>query len=186
MEPKITVKTQSLPERCDICHQIDLFDPLTGDCARCKEAKAIAIQSDMSLAATLKSYVPMFAMPVASGWKRFANLFIDTIVGGVLSLCVLTLILLLFPSIAHNFLIRWLIGTIFNFLYYFLFEAIYQKTPGKFITSTKVVNLVGEKPTRQSIALRTLARFVPFEVFSRSENTWGHDRWTDTRVVNDR
>jgi hypothetical protein len=32
---KFTVKAESLPERCDICHQADLFDRETGECARC-------------------------------------------------------------------------------------------------------------------------------------------------------
>lgn len=32
---KFTVKAESLPERCDICHQTDMFDPATGYCARC-------------------------------------------------------------------------------------------------------------------------------------------------------
>lgn len=30
-----TVKAESLPERCEICHQTDMFDPATGYCARC-------------------------------------------------------------------------------------------------------------------------------------------------------
>lgn len=29
------VKTEGLPQRCDICHQDDLFDPLSGYCGRC-------------------------------------------------------------------------------------------------------------------------------------------------------
>lgn len=32
---KFTVKAESLPERCDICHQADMFDRETGECARC-------------------------------------------------------------------------------------------------------------------------------------------------------
>lgn len=29
------VKSEGLPYRCDICHQDDLFDPLSGHCSRC-------------------------------------------------------------------------------------------------------------------------------------------------------
>ena len=34
---EMQIKTESLPERCDICHQTDQFDPKTGKCRRCKE-----------------------------------------------------------------------------------------------------------------------------------------------------
>jgi RDD family len=70
------------------------------------------------------------------------------------------------------------------FLYYFLCEARFQRTPAKFITRTKVVMKDGSKPSAGSIALRTLIRFVPFIVFSMSSyGTWWHDQWTNTRVV---
>jgi uncharacterized membrane protein YhaH (DUF805 family) len=32
---EIKVKSQTLPERCDICHKADYFDPKTGQCSRC-------------------------------------------------------------------------------------------------------------------------------------------------------
>src|SRR5215813_8536930 len=31
----LTVKTESLPTRCEVCHQSDLFDPPTNFCSRC-------------------------------------------------------------------------------------------------------------------------------------------------------
>ncbi|MEW6733151.1 MAG: hypothetical protein AB1489_17625 [Acidobacteriota bacterium] len=37
MEPrKFTIREEKQPNRCDICHQTDLFDPHTGVCERCK------------------------------------------------------------------------------------------------------------------------------------------------------
>jgi uncharacterized RDD family membrane protein YckC len=79
---------------------------------------------------------------------------------------------------------NWLFGILLIFLYYFLFETGFQRTPAKFITRTKVVMQDGSKPSNRSIALRTLVRLVPFLVFSMSsDGTWWHDRWTDTRVV---
>src|SRR5947207_6127126 len=32
---KLDVKSESLPQRCEICHQSDQFVPMTGDCSRC-------------------------------------------------------------------------------------------------------------------------------------------------------
>jgi hypothetical protein len=29
------IKTEGQPQRCDVCHQDDLFDPLSGHCSRC-------------------------------------------------------------------------------------------------------------------------------------------------------
>ncbi|MBK7992884.1 MAG: hypothetical protein IPK14_05535 [Blastocatellia bacterium] len=31
----LKIKTQSLPERCEICHKVDLFDPIANFCQRC-------------------------------------------------------------------------------------------------------------------------------------------------------
>jgi type II secretion system protein G len=71
------------------------------------------------------------------------------------------------------------------FLYYVFFEAVWQRTPGKFITGTKVVTATGSKPSFDRIGRRSLARFVPFEVLSVwNEKVLGwHDRWTGTYVI---
>lgn len=70
-------------------------------------------------------------------------------------------------------------------LYYVIFETCWYATPAKTLTDTRVVTAKSEKPvTFSTILVRTLARFVPFEVFSifSAAGLW-HDRWTDTRVV---
>src|SRR5688572_18200754 len=33
--PRLTVKTESTPQRCEICHQSDLFDSEINYCSRC-------------------------------------------------------------------------------------------------------------------------------------------------------
>jgi uncharacterized RDD family membrane protein YckC len=77
------------------------------------------------------------------------------------------------------------LGFILCFLYYFIFESIWQRTPAKFITGTKVVTCDGTKPTPGTIMKRTLIRFVPFEAFSfLGERVYGwHDRWSGTYVI---
>ncbi|HWB33836.1 MAG TPA: RDD family protein [Candidatus Paceibacterota bacterium] len=71
-------------------------------------------------------------------------------------------------------------------LYYVLFESIWQRTLGKWITNTKVVKLDGTKPGFWRIVGRSLLRLVPFEAFSFvfGEHPFGwHDRLSGTMVV---
>jgi hypothetical protein len=40
---KITIIKESNPRRCDICHNSDLFDPITGKCERCNQIEKSGI-----------------------------------------------------------------------------------------------------------------------------------------------
>ncbi len=61
---------------------------------------------------------------------------------------------------------------IIGFLYYFILEAIWKRTPGKWLALTKVVNKTGGKPAFFQILTRSLVRvlgviiidsmFIPF------------------------
>jgi uncharacterized RDD family membrane protein YckC len=64
------------------------------------------------------------------------------------------------------------------------FEFAFQKTIGKFVTRTIVVDEYGQRPSFGSVVLRSLIRFVPFEPFScmGTDGGW-HDRWTKTYVI---
>ena len=78
-----------------------------------------------------------------------------------------------------------IIGCASVFIYYFVCEALWQRTLAKLITGTKVVTVDGAKPTLNVVAIRTLVRFVPFEPFSfllGGAGGW-HDRWSGTMVV---
>ena len=72
-------------------------------------------------------------------------------------------------------------GTIF----YVFFETLWQRTPGKFLTGTKVVNKNGDAPAFGNILGRSLARYIPFEPFSFFGNnpTGWHDTLSGTFVV---
>ena len=75
---------------------------------------------------------------------------------------------------------------LFPFLY-FVCEYFWQKTPGKFLTKTIVIDEYGNKPDVGSLLLRSLVRLVPFEAFSclgDPSRGW-HDRWSNTYVVKD-
>jgi uncharacterized RDD family membrane protein YckC len=114
----------------------------------------------------------------ATRGTRFANLFIDYI---FIMICVFVLTLLFGPTNTGG-----LIGYPVIFAYYLFFEGIFNATPGKMITKTRVVRVDGGKPSFGQVLGRTFARFVPFEAFSYlSDNSPGwHDRWSGTRVVN--
>lgn len=71
-------------------------------------------------------------------------------------------------------------------LYYLIFEFLLQRTPGKYITKTIVVNEYGEKPDLGAILLRTMLRLVPFEVFScyGDKYSYGwHDKYSKTWTI---
>jgi len=66
-------------------------------------------------------------------------------------------------------------------------EYKWQRTPGKYLTRTVVIDEYGNKPGARTIVLRSLLRIVPFEPFSCLGNDPGshgwHDRWSETWVV---
>ncbi len=124
---------------------------------------------------------------LAGQGKRLANYIIDRI--GVYLLFILIFVVLDTEILGANDEISGIgaILIIFSVLgYWTLFEYFLGKTPGKFITRTKVVTKNGERPSLLNTLGRTLCRFIPFEPFSflGSEVGW-HDSITGTRVVND-
>lgn len=119
-------------------------------------------------------------MVQASRGVRFANLLID-------SFCrfIFGMVLGVATGVAKNPLLGASVGILSMLSYYVFFETVFQATPGKLITRTRVVDMDGNKPTFSRILGRTLSRFVPFEpfsFFSSTEEGW-HDRWSGTRVV---
>lgn len=122
---------------------------------------------------------------LASGTRRFLNFVIDAILIRVLALGIIELFFSYSFKryLSENEGLAYLLGLGLYFLYYLLFELAFQRTPGKFITSTRVVMEDGSRPETLALFKRTLSRLVPFEPFSSQNQTWWHDRWTKTRVV---
>lgn len=70
--------------------------------------------------------------------------------------------------------------------YYILFETFLGRTPGKFATGTRVMKEeVGTKPGFLSSFIRSVSRFIPFEVFSFFSHrpTGWHDSLAGTVVT---
>ncbi len=121
----------------------------------------------------------------ASAWKRFFNAVLDMV---------------FFQSLAFLAGFAWgIVGigaptpayisvvlSIAMYLVYFIFfETIFQRTPAKFITGTKVVLMSGAKAGFGSIIIRTLCREIPLDALSFLKRTpvgW-HDRISGTLVV---
>lgn len=119
------------------------------------------------------------AEPV-SGSRRFLNFIIDLTVWGSI-LWVLDLFFDL--NVQNNRGIFSLFSASF-LIYYFVMEAVFQRTPGKFVTKTIVVNESGGKPKLSFIFFRTLCRLIPFDHISFLFVRKGfHDYLSNTTVV---
>jgi uncharacterized RDD family membrane protein YckC len=119
----------------------------------------------------------------ASRGARFANLVIDVICRFIIGIAFGVVLGL--SGVAPSRVLTIGASVVTIIVYYLFFEGLFQATPGKFITGTRVVDLDGNKPSFAQILGRTFARFVPFEpfsFFSDTEDGW-HDRWSGTRVV---
>ncbi len=123
-----------------------------------------------------------------SSFTRFIHLMIDGGTALIVTFCYSS-ILGLFISTLSPASIRivsyalWVLG----FLTYYIFmESIFQKTLGKFITKTTVVNKDGSKPGFNDIVRRSFCRLIPFDRVSFLFTRNGfHDRLSDTTVVKD-
>lgn len=122
--------------------------------------------------------IPQPGYEAASIGLRFINFFLDRI----FSIIFIVIIGLIGNSINDT------LGGILIFLafigYYLLFEGVWQRTPAKWITKTKVVMNDGSKPDFLHILGRTFARFIPFEPLSFLAGPVGwHDSLSKTLVV---
>lgn len=123
---------------------------------------------------------------VANG-KRFAHFFIDGIIFNLLYFPIDKLLgyIGLEPAatVSYAFFIAIFPISIFYSLYYLLFEYFLQKTPGKIITNSIVINEYAQKPDFKQLIIRSLVRLVPFEALSCFSPRGWHDKWSDTWVV---
>lgn len=128
----------------------------------------------------------------ASGGKRFANYLVD-IVGVYLFGLLLGFIAgLLYAAVTGSSDVSpisvplTVSGFFTTLLYYLFFESIWQRTPGKWVTGTKVVMRDGSKPPFKNTLGRSAARYIPFEAFSFLVSGYPvgwHDRLSGTLVV---
>ncbi len=81
-------------------------------------------------------------------------------------------------------------GFLFTTTYYLSFELLFQRTPAKWVTGTRVVRDDGNRLTIGRAIGRTAVRYIPFEAFSflggQGRPIGLHDSWSKTRVVRTR
>lgn len=121
---------------------------------------------------------------VAGSGLRLLNFVIDTIIWLTLAA------LFTFPLSANNPM-QLLLGYVLVFAafigYYYVMETKFQRTVGKFMTKTKVVQMDGTQPSNGTILVRTLSRLLPFDRLSYLFVKNGlHDYLSKTMVVRDR
>lgn len=122
---------------------------------------------------------------VGSG-LRLVNFIIDMFVWLTLAF-ILNMIIISILGIKGSGLISLIgyplfIGTYIT--YYSLMEIKYQKTVGKLVTNTKVVDLNGNKPDEGKIIARTFCRLIPFDRLSFVFTKNGiHDYLSKTTVI---
>jgi RDD family len=108
--------------------------------------------------------------------KRVLNFLIDNLIMG--------LILVALQSYSKLSLTVSCLAIIL--IYYLLFEGLLNQTIGKFITNTIVVTSKGDNPSLKQILLRTLFRFIPFDLLTFFGNPaiGLHDELSSTIVIN--
>lgn len=131
----------------------------------------------------------------ATKGERFLNYFLDGLAIFFIALGV-ELVLNIFresvdtypyPDQRFTMLPDFLIGVLYTITYYTVLEATTGKSLGKFITKTNVVDAQGNKPSVETILIRSLCRNIPLNAFSfLGEDSRGwHDSISKTRVVKD-
>ena len=139
------------------------------------------------------------SVEVARTWKRLVNFAIDIVacyvaawlltpVGVALSIAIASVpdslpfpVALLLVPVALLVPVVWSMSIFF--CYYFIMEALFQRTLGKLVSRTKVVMMDGHSPSPRVLAKRTLIRLIPFEFLSIGFGSLWHDWWSGTRVV---
>ncbi len=124
--------------------------------------------------------------PLAGKGRRFFTFVIDYV--GCYLAAILVGIALAIAGAAEatqamNKAEEFLLGIVIVAAYYLFFEGLWGRTPGKFVTGTRVTDLQGRPAKFGDILKRTLARMVPFEALTFFGKTGFHDKASRTQVV---
>jgi uncharacterized RDD family membrane protein YckC len=128
-----------------------------------------------------------FSENEASNWQRMIHLLLDTFIClAILSFTALDVfkgLLTKVSLVAGEKTALFLFYLMISFLYYLFFEYFFGSTPSKMLTEVRVVNEKGDKASLKSLAIRSLARRIPFDSISFLSAQGWHDRLSETKVV---
>ena len=89
-----------------------------------------------------------------------------------------------FSSYTVNYIYSISLGLLLFLGYYCLLEFYFQRTLGKLLTGTKVMNEDGSTPSFKAVFIRTISRIIPIDIFYYLFSKTGlHDRLSATLVV---
>jgi serine/threonine protein kinase len=125
---------------------------------------------------------------LANMWQRFLNSFIDFIIIILLSITLNSVyVFVTSPQKKHLYGdFSFELTLIIFLLYYCLFEYFFYRTPGKFLTKTRVVNQNNDNPKLISILIRNIVRIssiIDVLVYLLFSNKPLHDLMSKTYVV---
>lgn len=122
---------------------------------------------------------------VVSGGARFGHYLIDFILLYAVNLGINIILAVVSPETLNTMptIVSYIISYLIMVGYYFLLESTIQRTVGKFVTDSVVIDVYGNKPSNLAILGRSFARLIPFEALScLGERGW-HDTMSNTYVV---
>ena len=138
---------------------------------------------------TQEEYWSVRPVNVITGGERFLHALLDSFIIAAVESVVSTIVIGLATS-SFTFSFALVLGSFFTptgwivtYLYYMLCEWKFGSTPGKMVFGRVVIDKNGVKPDLQTLAARTLIRFIPFEAFSCLSDRGWHDKWSETFVV---
>lgn len=115
---------------------------------------------------------------------RVINFLADTFIIGVISFIINKVWLFYVVYWKYPYINPMLFFAAVLFIYYFLFELIWARTPGKWLSYTKVTDKKGLKPGFIQIFLRSIARLIIIDCFFIPFlNKTLHDYVSRTEVV---
>ncbi len=142
----------------------------------------------------MRKYLQIIDRNKASLGTRFVNNMIDLIILAIIHVVLAIFSNLLYAITYHNFFIFYnnggfiwdvFLGVVVAFIYFYLWESYSDgKTPGKYLTGTRVISTDGNRPTKKQYLSRSLYRVIPFEALSFFGSEGWHDGMSDTRVIN--
>ena len=126
---------------------------------------------------------------LANETERGDNLGIDFIISSIFGL---TAVVIYFATLEYgshipfkNKAIAFSIYLAVRFVYYFIFELWFSRTPGKFQTQTIVVNKDGGKPNVIQLLTRNIVRFISIISGISDDERALHDAASNTFVIQD-
>lgn len=91
--------------------------------------------------------ISLFTFPVYRAWEFYAYYYQK------------------YFLVSNNFYAMWLFFSIILLIYYIFFESLFARTPGKWLSFSKVVNKKGNRPQFFQIVLRSIVRLIIVDCF---------------------